>query len=83
MTKRRRLFALRVVLNGGASLRLPVVNPYDFARPGQAELVRRVLLAAKPRAVLLLHAGVGETRRAHPALLAPLRRRGFTFDTLR
>jgi peptidoglycan/xylan/chitin deacetylase (PgdA/CDA1 family) len=62
---------------------LPVVNPYDFARPGEAELTRRVLSAARPDAVVLLHAGVRETRQTLPALIASLRRRGFAFGVLR
>lgn len=60
-----------------------VVNPYDFQRPGPAELARRVLLAAKPGAVVLLHAGVGETRTALPGLVRSLRRRGLGFGVLR
>jgi peptidoglycan-N-acetylglucosamine deacetylase len=66
----------------GERLALPVVNPYDYTRPGEAELVRRVLLAAKPGSVILLHAGVAETRAALPRILDGLRRRGLTFRTL-
>ncbi len=69
-------------LGGGRESR-PVVNPYDFQRPGTAELSRRVLLAAKPGSVILLHAGVGETRAALPGLVASLRKRGLAFAVLR
>jgi hypothetical protein len=67
----------------GGTLALPVVNPYDFSRPGESELVRRMLLAAKPGSVILLHAGVAETRAALPRVLAALRQRGFSFGVLR
>jgi peptidoglycan/xylan/chitin deacetylase (PgdA/CDA1 family) len=53
------------------------VNPYDYARPGTEEIVRRVLLAAKPGCVVLLHAGVSQTVEALPAIIAGLRERGF------
>ncbi|MBC8101331.1 MAG: polysaccharide deacetylase family protein [Cytophagales bacterium] len=59
-----------------------VVNPYDFARPGEVELLRRVSQTVGPGAVVQLHAGVEETRSAVPALVRALRQRGFTFGTL-
>ncbi len=67
----------------GESLSLPVVNPYDYLRPGQSELTRRLLLAAKPGTVVLLHAGVPETVEALPGVIAGLRARGVTFGVLR
>jgi len=42
-----------------------------------------MLLAAKPGSVILLHAGVAETRAAVPRVLAALRQRGFSFGVLR
>jgi peptidoglycan/xylan/chitin deacetylase (PgdA/CDA1 family) len=65
-----------------ASPQRPVVNPYDYLRPGRAELSRRVLSAALPGAVLQLHAGVAETRAVLPDLLDSLRRRGLDFVCL-
>ena len=59
-----------------------VINPYDLDRPGESELLRRVLYAARPRAVVLLHAGVAQTCDALPALIASLRQRGFDLDRL-
>jgi peptidoglycan-N-acetylglucosamine deacetylase len=58
------------------------VNPFDYVRPGEKELARRVLLAAKEGAVIQLHAGVSETRRALPEIIASLRRRGMGFAAL-
>lgn len=59
-----------------------VINPYDFQRPGVSELVRRILFAVQPGAIIQLHAGVSETRDALPALLESLRRRNLTFGIL-
>ena len=69
-------------LRNGERLRLAVVNPYDYLRPGEPELVRRVLLAAKPGSVVLLHAGVSETIEALPGLIRSLSSRGFAFGVL-
>jgi len=66
-----------------AEPRRPVVNPYDYLRPGRAELSRRILSAARPGAILQLHAGVTETREILPDLLNSLRRRGLDFVCLR
>jgi peptidoglycan/xylan/chitin deacetylase (PgdA/CDA1 family) len=60
-----------------------VVNPYDYTRPGEKELGRRVLLAAKPGCIVLLHAGVSETIDALPGVIRSLRNQGFTFDVLK
>ena len=59
------------------------VNPYDFARPGEPELMRRVLQSVKPGAVIQLHAGVAHVRSVLPTLLRSLRQRGYGFETLR
>lgn len=67
---------------GGSPIPLPVVNPYDYTRPGVVELKRRILLAAKPGSVILLHAGVSETVEALPSVISHLRRRGLTFRCL-
>ena len=59
------------------------VNPYDFARPGEPELMRRVLQSVKPGAVIQLHAGIAEVRSVLPSLLRSLLQRGYGFETLR
>ena len=69
--------------SGNPTLNLPVVNPYDFARPGEAELLRRIGGATRPNAVIQLHAGVEQTRAVLPALLASLKHRGFGCQVLR
>jgi peptidoglycan/xylan/chitin deacetylase (PgdA/CDA1 family) len=73
----------RLLRLDGTERPVPTVNPYDFTRPGPDEIVRRVLLAAKPGSVLLLHAGVAETRAALPRIIAGLRQRGLEFGVLR
>lgn len=72
----------RVLDLEGNALALPVDDPYDYTRPGVEELTRRVLLAARPDAVVQLHAGVEDTIRALPTILKNLRSRGYTFETL-
>ena len=72
----------KVLTLGGEALALPVDDPYDYTRPGVEELVRRVLLAARPNAVIQLHAGVDDTLRALPRIVRNLRGRGFTFELL-
>jgi peptidoglycan/xylan/chitin deacetylase (PgdA/CDA1 family) len=62
-----------------AAPRRPVVNPYDYLRPGRAELSRRILSATRPGAILQLHAGVAETRDILPDLIRSLRRRYLGF----
>jgi peptidoglycan-N-acetylglucosamine deacetylase len=71
-----------IVKLDGTAVPVHTVNPYDYKRPGEKELVRRVLLAAKPGSVILLHAGVSETREALPEILASLRKRGLGFGVL-
>jgi len=61
----------------------PVVDPYDFNRPGVNELTRRISLKVRDGSVIQLHAGVAETRAALPAIIASLRQRGFRFEVLR
>jgi peptidoglycan/xylan/chitin deacetylase (PgdA/CDA1 family) len=52
------------------------VNPYDYTRPGEEEVLRRVLSAARPNSAILLHAGVSDTVRALPEMIKRLRRLG-------
>lgn len=67
---------------GGGEITLPVVNPYDYTRPGVEELKRRILFAVKPNCVILLHVGVSDTVEALPGVIASLKQRGFEFKTL-
>lgn len=60
-----------------------VVDPYDFTRPGVAELQRRVLAAVRPGSEIQLHAGVGQTIQALPEIVQRLFARGYVFDTLK
>lgn len=64
-------------------LSFPVVDPYDFNRPGVAELARRISLKVRAGSVIQLHAGVAETRTALPTIIASLRQRGFRFEVLK
>lgn len=52
------------------------VDPFDTTRPGAAEIVRRVVLGARPGSTVLLHAGVGQTLDALPRIVDALRSRG-------
>jgi len=67
---------------GRERLQAAVVNPYDYTRPGEKELIRRVLLAVKPGSVILLHAGVSQTIETLPEIIRALRSRGFGFGVL-
>jgi peptidoglycan/xylan/chitin deacetylase (PgdA/CDA1 family) len=61
------------------------VDPQDWALPGSQAIVDRVLTAAKPGSVILMHDGGGdrsETVAALPAIIDVLRSRGYTFNTL-
>jgi peptidoglycan/xylan/chitin deacetylase (PgdA/CDA1 family) len=61
---------------------LPVVNPYDYTRPGKNELKRRILMAAKPNCIILLHAGVQETIDILPKIITSLKNQGYDFRSL-
>lgn len=71
------------IISGGGFSGGPIVDPYDYTRPGNDELKRRILLAAKPGCVVLLHAGVSDTIEALPDVIRSLRQRGYRFDVLR
>jgi peptidoglycan-N-acetylglucosamine deacetylase len=70
-------------LHGPTAPPSPVINPYDYTRPGKDEIKRRILLGAKPGCVILLHAGVSDTIDALPDVIRSLRSRGFGFGILR
>jgi hypothetical protein len=67
----------------GRTLHLFVDDPYDFTRPGQKELKRRILNNARPKAVIYLHAGIPDTLSILPEVIANLKGRGYTFELLR
>jgi peptidoglycan/xylan/chitin deacetylase (PgdA/CDA1 family) len=73
----------RVFGPNGKPLKHPAADPYDYASPAPAELVRRVALLVKPGAVIQLHAGMPNTLKALPDIVANLRKRGFVFEVLR
>jgi peptidoglycan/xylan/chitin deacetylase (PgdA/CDA1 family) len=61
------------------------VDPRDWARPGTAAIVQRVLAAARPGAIIELHDGGGDrsqTQAALPATVKALRRRHYGFVTV-
>lgn len=72
----------RVLGPDGIPLKHVAADPYDFASPAPAELLRRVALLVKPGCVVQLHAGMPNTLQALPQIIANLRKRGFVFKTL-
>ena len=79
----------RITFRVLAALHLTAVlwsdDPADWARPGTAAIIARVVARARPGAIVLLHDGGGdrsETVAALPASLARLRRSGYTFVTV-
>lgn len=66
----------------GRPILTPVVNPYDYTRPGGAELIRRITHQVVDGCVIQLHAGVSDTLAMLPDLVGNLRARGFHFRLL-
>ncbi len=61
------------------------VDPRDWAMPGPKAIIRRVLKAAAPGAIVLMHDGGGDrtqTVSALPKIIAALRQRGYSFVTV-
>jgi peptidoglycan-N-acetylglucosamine deacetylase len=61
------------------------IDPGDWRRPGVKAIVRGVLSAARPGAIVILHDGGGdrsETRAALPAIVRGLRRRHYQLVTM-
>lgn len=67
----------------GLATRPAVIDPNDYRQPPGKELLRRIMGALKPGAVIQLHAGVAVTREILPALIEGLRERGYNFRILR
>jgi peptidoglycan/xylan/chitin deacetylase (PgdA/CDA1 family) len=79
----RRLDAL--VQGLGMQTVLWSVDPRDWSQPGTATIVRRVVSAARPGAIILLHDGGGPRRQtlaAVPAIVNHLRASGYRFRTV-
>jgi peptidoglycan/xylan/chitin deacetylase (PgdA/CDA1 family) len=61
------------------------VNPEDYYRPGRKRIVKRVVDAVRPGAIVLLHDGGGnrsQTVAAVPHIVRRLRARGYRFVTI-
>ena len=78
----RRAGSEKIVGVNGAPLNAYDVDPYDFERPSEAELLRRVLHALRPGCVIQLHSGVVVTLRALPEIIREAKREGYEFAKL-
>jgi peptidoglycan/xylan/chitin deacetylase (PgdA/CDA1 family) len=61
------------------------VDPGDYALPGTAAIVQRVLAQVRPGSIVISHDGGGprgETLAAYPAIIATLRRRRYRIVTI-
>jgi peptidoglycan/xylan/chitin deacetylase (PgdA/CDA1 family) len=58
------------------------VDPSDYADPGAAKVVTRVLTAVRPGSIVSLHLGHAGTVQAMPAILDGLRKRGLAAVTM-
>jgi peptidoglycan-N-acetylglucosamine deacetylase len=61
------------------------VDPVDWSTPGTSAIYSRVVAAARPGSIILMHDGGGyrgETLAALPSIVDTLRARGYGFDTV-
>jgi peptidoglycan-N-acetylglucosamine deacetylase len=61
------------------------VDPSDYAQPGTAAIVRRVLAQVRPGSIVISHDGGGprgQTLAAYPHIIAALHRRGYRVVTI-
>ncbi len=61
------------------------VDPSDYAQPGTATIVRRVLEQVRPGSIIISHDGGGprgQTLAAYPQIISALRRRGYGVVTI-
>jgi peptidoglycan/xylan/chitin deacetylase (PgdA/CDA1 family) len=66
----------------GQAFQTNEVDPYDFLRPGEPELLRRIMGNLKPGSTLHLHAGVPETVAVLPEVIERGRKLGLKFEPL-
>lgn len=76
-----------VAAAGAAGLKTVLwdVDPVDWSTPGAGAIYSRVVGAARPGSIILMHDGGGnrsQTLAALPAIIATLRARGYAFDTV-
>jgi hypothetical protein len=77
-----RLPGSSAVSRDGKGFEGPVVNPYDYNLTEERELLRRMLYALKPGAVIQLHTGVPTTRKVLPFFVMRARELGYEFERL-
>jgi peptidoglycan/xylan/chitin deacetylase (PgdA/CDA1 family) len=61
------------------------VDPTDWANPGSGAVYSRIVGAARPGSIILMHDGGGNrsgTLAALPAIIDTLRARGYRFETV-
>jgi peptidoglycan/xylan/chitin deacetylase (PgdA/CDA1 family) len=61
------------------------VDPSDYAQPGTAAIVQRVLAQVRPGSIIISHDGGGprgQTLAAYPRIIATLHRRGYRVVTI-
>jgi peptidoglycan/xylan/chitin deacetylase (PgdA/CDA1 family) len=69
-------------LSGKGKFAGKTINPYDYSRPGKAELLRRILNALGPGSMIQLHAGVDETVQILPELIDEAKKRHLKIGAL-
>jgi peptidoglycan/xylan/chitin deacetylase (PgdA/CDA1 family)/sulfur carrier protein ThiS len=78
--------ALAVVAQEGLTVLSWTVDPADYTRPGTAAIVQRVVSAARPGSIVLMHDGGGDrsqTVEALPTIIESLRSAGYTLGVNR
>ncbi|GDX40314.1 hypothetical protein LBMAG21_06060 [Armatimonadota bacterium] len=73
---------MQVLIKAGMPLALWTYNPKDFARPPADQIERGILQNAQNGMIVLLHSSIMQTYEILPALVANLRKQGYTFVTL-
>lgn len=76
---------LRTARSLGLATVLWNVDPSDWALPGSAAIEQRVLSQIRPGSIIISHDGGGprgQTLAAYPRIIAILRARGYSFETI-
>jgi peptidoglycan/xylan/chitin deacetylase (PgdA/CDA1 family) len=76
---------LRTARSLGLATVLWNVDPSDWALPGTAAIEQRVLAQVRPGSIVISHDGGGprgQTLAAYPEIIASLRSRGYSFETI-